>query len=64
MAETIAEIVPPHYDPHALAMGILFMLDGGLLISYFDNSPRSTEFRQMGVQAILDLIPRRDSSRL
>ena len=64
LAETIAEIVPPHHDPHALAMGILFMLDGGLLISYFDSSPRSTEFRQMGVQAILELIPRRNPGRL
>jgi AcrR family transcriptional regulator len=64
LAETIAEIVPPHQDPHALAMGILIMLDGGLLISYFDDSPRTTEIRQASVQAILDLIPRRNPSRL
>jgi len=60
LTESIAEIVPPHHDPHAIAMGILTMLDGGLLLSYFDKSPRSAELRWGSVQAILDLIPRRD----
>lgn len=60
LTETISEIVPPGHDPHDLAMGILIMLDGGLLISYFDGSPRTAEMRQASIQAILDLIPRRD----
>jgi AcrR family transcriptional regulator len=64
LTETIAEIVPPHHDPHALAMGILIMLDGGLLISYFDDSPRTADVRNTSVQAILDLIPRRAPNRL
>ena len=64
LTETIAEIVPPHHDPHALAMGILVMLDGGLLISYFDDSTRTAEMRQLSIQAILDLIPRRSSERV
>lgn len=64
LTESIAEIVPPHHDPHAIAMGILTMLDGGLLLSYFDQSPRSAEVRRTSVQAILDLIPRRDPSRI
>jgi AcrR family transcriptional regulator len=64
LTETIAEIVPPHHDPHALAMGILVMLDGGLLISYFDDSTRTSEMRQLSIQAILDLIPRRGSERI
>lgn len=59
LTESIAEIVPPSHDPHAIAMGILTMLDGGLLLSYFDQSSRSVEVRQASVQAILDMIPRR-----
>ena len=63
LTETIAEIVPPHHDPHAIAMGILVMLDGGVFLSYFDSSPRSSEMRQASVQAILDMIPRRVPGR-
>jgi AcrR family transcriptional regulator len=63
LTESIAEIVPPHHDPHAIAMGILTMLDGGLILSYFDQSPRSIEMRQTSVRAILDLIPRRSPAR-
>ena len=59
LAETIAEIVPPHQDPHAIATGILLMLDAGVFLSYFDPSPRLVEMRRSSVQAILDLIPRR-----
>ena len=59
LTESIAEIVPPPHDPHAIAMGILTMLDGGLLLSYFDPSPRSIEIRQTSAQAIIDMIPRR-----
>jgi AcrR family transcriptional regulator len=59
LTETIAEIVPPHHDPHAIAMGILVMLDGGVFLSYFDASARSEEMRRASVEAILDMIPRR-----
>lgn len=59
LTESIAEIVRPPHDPHAIAMGILTMLDGGLLLSYFDPSARSIEIRQASVEAILDMIPRR-----
>jgi AcrR family transcriptional regulator len=64
LSESIAEIVPPHIDPHAVAMGILTMLDGGLLLSYFDQSPRSIEVRKMSVETILEMIPRRTPDRL
>jgi len=63
LTETIAEIVPPHHDPHAIAMGILVMLDGGVFLSYFDSSTRSAEMRQASVQAILDMIPRQVPGR-
>ena len=63
LTESIAEIVPPQHDPHAIAMGILVMLDGGLLLSYFDQSSRSAELRQTSVQAILAMIPRRSPGR-
>jgi len=64
LTESLAEIVPPPHDPHAIAMGILTMLDGGLLLSYFDQSERSAELRHSSVQAILEMIPRRASDRL
>ena len=63
LTETISEIVPPHHDPHAIAMGILIMLDGGVFMSYFDASARSAEMRQTSVQTILDMIPRRTPRR-
>ena len=63
LAETISEIVPPGHDPHALATGILLMLDGGVFLSYFDDSTRSLEQRRVSFQAILDLIPRRTAGR-
>ena len=63
LTETIAEIVPPHHDPHAIAMGILLMLDGGVFLSYFDSTQRSVERRQASFQAILEIIPRRDPAR-
>jgi hypothetical protein len=39
------------------------LLDGGVFLSYFDSSQRSTELRQASIQAILDLIPRRTPGR-
>ncbi len=63
LTESISEIVPPNHDPHAIAMGILTMLDGGLLLSYFDPSSRSNEMRRISVEAILGMIPRRSQSR-
>jgi AcrR family transcriptional regulator len=59
LTESIAEIVPSHHDPHAIAMGILAMLDGGLLLSYFDRSSRASEQRRTSVLAILAMISRR-----
>lgn len=63
LTETVAEIVPPGHDPHAIAMGILIMLDGGVFLSYFDDSSRTQELRRASVQAILDMIPRRTPGR-
>lgn len=63
LSETISEIVPPGHDPHAIATGILLMLDGGVFLSYFDDSTRSLEQRRASFQAILDLIPRRTAGR-
>ncbi len=63
LTETIAEIVPPHNDPHAISTGVLLMLDGGVFLSYLDAAPRSNEIRQIGVQAVIDMIPRRHPNR-
>lgn len=63
LTETIAEIVPPGHDPHAIATGILVMLDGGVFLSYFDSSSRSADLRRASVQAILEMIPRRVPGR-
>jgi len=59
VTEALAEIVPANKDPHAIAMSILIMLHGGLLLSHFDDSERFAETRRMGINAILDMIPRR-----
>ncbi|MFO0690975.1 MAG: TetR/AcrR family transcriptional regulator [Myxococcota bacterium] len=63
LTETVAEIVPREIDPHAVAMGVLMMLDGNLLLSYFDGAPRVAEQRQASIQAVLDMIPRRIPGR-
>ena len=63
LTESLVEIVPPQHDPHAIAMSLIIMLDGGLLLSYFDPSDRFAQTRQMSVRAMLDIIPRRDSGR-
>ncbi len=59
LTESIAEIIPPNKDPYAIAMSILILLDGGLLLSYFDVSQKFAETRQQSVRAVLDMIPRR-----
>lgn len=63
LTETLAEIVPRELDPHTVAMGVLLMLDGNFLLSYFDVSSRSAEQRQASMQVILDMIPRRAPGR-
>jgi len=63
LTETIAELAPPHYDPHAIATALLMQLDGKLLLSYFERSTRSDENRQASLQAVIDLIPRREPER-
>lgn len=63
LTETLAEIVPRESDPHAVAMGVLLMLDGNFLLSYFDASSRSAEHRQASMQVVLDMIPRRNPAR-
>jgi AcrR family transcriptional regulator len=63
LTETLAEIVPRETDPHSIATGVLLMLDGNFLLSYFDASSRSAEQRQASMQAVLDMIPRRTPVR-
>jgi AcrR family transcriptional regulator len=64
LTESIAEIVPPNRDPHAIAMTVLIMLDGGLLLSYFDQVGKWEETRQTSVRTILEMIPRRAPNRI
>ena len=59
LTESISEIVPSNEDPHAIAMTVLILLDGGLLLSYFDDSTRFAETRQASIRTILEMIPRR-----
>lgn len=64
LTESIAEIVPARHDPHALAMSLLILLDGGALLSFFDGSPRFAETCQRSVRAYLDILPRRGSNEV
>jgi AcrR family transcriptional regulator len=57
---TVADVVPPDVDPGPLALGLITAMDGNLLLTLFDPSPRRVEDRREGVKALAALIPRRD----
>ena len=60
LCETLADIVPKEQDPEALAAGFVALLDGTMLLSFFDGSPAAAERRQRGLRAIAALIPGRE----
>ncbi len=57
LCETLADIVPEDQDPEALAAGFIALLDGTMLLSFFDGSPTATQRRHKGLRAIAALIP-------
>jgi AcrR family transcriptional regulator len=59
LTETIAELAPPESDPRSLAMGLIVLLDGDLLLSFFDESKRRADERRLAVDTVAALIPRR-----
>ena len=59
LCETLSQIAPADEDPEALAAGMISLLDGILLLSFFDNSSQAEERRRSGLLAISRLIPRR-----
>ena len=63
LTETIADIVPPGHDPHAIATGILLMMDGATFLTHFDSAPRSIDLRRASIEAVIELIPRRVPTR-
>ncbi len=63
LTETIAELAPPEHDPRALAMSLIVLLDGDLLLSFFDQSPQRAEERQLAITTAARLIPRRGDLR-
>jgi AcrR family transcriptional regulator len=59
LTETIAELAPPEADPKALAVALIVLLDGDLLMSFFDTSKRRADERVLAVDTFASLIPRR-----
>jgi AcrR family transcriptional regulator len=62
LAETIAEIAPPEHDPKALATGLIVLMDGDLILSFFDTSTRRAEERSLAIDTVAALIPRRSQT--
>jgi AcrR family transcriptional regulator len=58
-AQNLAQVLPPDRDPDALASGLIAMLDGNLLLSLFDPGVEPGRRRRLGVEAVLELIPRK-----
>jgi AcrR family transcriptional regulator len=58
LTETIAELTPGQVDPRSVSMAFLILLDGDLLLSFFDESERRAEERHLAVETLLSLIPR------
>ena len=56
----LAQVVPEDRDPYPIAMGILLHLDGGLLISFFDDSARWRNVRQASIDSVLAMVPVRE----
>ncbi len=59
LTETISEIAPPECDPEALAVALIVLMDGDLIMSFFDESKRRAEERKIAVETIASMIPRR-----
>jgi AcrR family transcriptional regulator len=59
LTESIAELAPPEADPKALAVALIVLLDGDLLMSFFDTSKRRADERALAVETFAALIPRR-----
>jgi len=57
LCETLASMVPDDQDPEALAAGFIALLDGNMLLSFFDHTPAATARRHKGMRALANLIP-------
>lgn len=64
VTQTIAEVVPDDVDPKPLALGLITLLDGNVIISLFDDSPKRIAARRRSVFAYAALIPRREAPKL
>ena len=61
LTQTLSELVPADHDPRELATVLLSLLDGNLLLSFFDSSAGANESRRASVDAFASLIPRRST---
>jgi AcrR family transcriptional regulator len=57
--QNLAQVIPADRDADALASGLIAMLDGNLLLSLFDPAADAGLRRRMGVESVLELIPRK-----
>ncbi len=59
LSETLSELVPPEYDARALAVGLIVLLDGDMILSWFDGSEMRSDERANAIGAWAELLPRR-----
>jgi AcrR family transcriptional regulator len=58
ISETLSELLPSDADPGAAAAAIMSMLDGALILSFFDPSQKTNEQRREGIETITALLSR------
>lgn len=59
LCETLSQLIPNDQDPEVLAAGLIALMDGNMLLSFFDDSVTANEKRRAGLLALSKLIPRR-----
>jgi AcrR family transcriptional regulator len=59
ISETLAELLPADADPGAAAAAIMSMLDGALILSFFDPSEKTNALRRDGIETITALLSRK-----
>ena len=64
LCETLSQLIPSDQDPEALAAGLIALMDGNMLLSFFDDSAAANDKRRAGLLALTKLIPRQKNRGL
>ena len=63
LTETLSELLPEGSDPRALAAGLIVLLDGDMILSWFDASGQRAEERSGAIQAWASLLEQQADPR-